>query len=213
MMTLTIRLEEKQDFEKVEALTREAFWNLYRPGCDEHYLVHTMRDHPDFLGDLAFVAEDDGELVGSILYTRSTVQNERDERIETATFGPLCVHPKVQRRGIGTRLIEHTRRLVLEKGFPAIIILGDPHNYCKHGFKNGKDFNISSLDGRYPLGLLVLELKRGIFEDHSWRFKESAAYDLDPEKVEAYDRLLVRKENEHKYSQELFGMMIRAFLD
>ena len=88
-MTLTIRPEEKRDFEKVEALTREAFWNLYRPGCDEHYLAHTMRDHPDFLGDLAHVAVLDGVIVGSILYMKSQVRNERDEPVETVTFGPV----------------------------------------------------------------------------------------------------------------------------
>ena len=101
----------------------------------------------------------------------------------------------------------------MEKEVPAIIILGDPHNYCKHGFKNGRDFNVSSSDGRFPLGLLVLELKQGTFADHNWRFHESAAYDLDPEKVEAYDRRFPFKKKEHRTSQDLFGMMIRAYLD
>ncbi|PKN46123.1 MAG: GNAT family N-acetyltransferase [Deltaproteobacteria bacterium HGW-Deltaproteobacteria-17] len=212
-MNLTIRPEEQRDREKIEDLTREAFWNLYRPGCDEHYLAHTMRDHPDYLDDLAHVAVLDDVIVGSIRYMKSQVRNERDETIDTATFGPLCVDPGVQRQGIGTRLIEHTKRLLIRKGTPAIIILGDPHNYCKHGFKNGKDFHITSSDGRFPLGLLVLELKQGVFADHRWRFQESTAYDLDPEKVEAYDRRFPPKTKEYRTSQELFGMMIRAYLD
>ena len=212
-MGIKIRLEEKDDYTKVEELTREAFWNLYRPGCDEHYLVHTMRHHPDFITDLDFVAVKEGMIIGSIMYTKSYVINEQNERIETATFGPLCVHPEFQRMGIGTKLIEYTKKLIIKKGYPAIIILGDPHNYCKHGFKNGKDYNISTFDGKYPLGLLVLELEEGVFQNHQWRFKESDAYDIDSEKVDEYDRMFPEKIKAHKYSQNLFGMMIRSFVE
>ena len=212
-MDIKIRLEEKDDYIKVEELTREAFWNLYRPGCDEHYLVHTMRNHPDFITDLDFVAEKDGMIIGSIMYTKSYVINEQNERIETSTFGPLCVHPDFQRIGIGTKLIEYTKEFIVKKGYPAIIILGDPHNYCKHGFKNGKDYNISTFDGKYPLGLLVLELEEGVFQNHQWRYKESDAYDIDSEKVDEYDQIFPEKIKEHKYSQNLFGMMIRSFVE
>ena len=104
----------------------------------------------DFLPDLTFVAEVDGEIVGSIICTRSWVNDEFGERVETATFGPLCVHPTWQRRGVGSALIGHSRTLAAEKGYPAIIILGDPHNYCKHGFKTGKDLGVCTLDGKYP---------------------------------------------------------------
>jgi predicted N-acetyltransferase YhbS len=212
-VNIKVRQEEENDFNSVEELTREAFWNLYKPGCDEHYLVHTMRSHADFIDDLDFVAEIDGRIVGSIMYTKSYVENENGQRLETATFGPLCVHPKFQRMGIGTRLIEHTKRLVIQRGFPAIIILGDPHNYCKHGFKTGKDFSVGTLDGKFPLGLLVLELRKGIFNDHNWKFKESGAYEVNQDKVDEYDERFNVKEKAHAYSQELFSMMIRSYVE
>ncbi len=212
-MDISIRQEEERDFARVEALTREAFWNLYRPGCDEHYLVHMMRGHPDVINELNHVAEIDDVLVGSIMYTRSHVINEKNEVMETVTFGPLCVHPDHQRVGIGTSLIEHTRKLVEQKKYPAIIILGDPHNYCKHGFRNGKDCRISTMDGKHPLGLLVLELQKGVFDDHDWRFKESDVYAIDEDKAIAYDQSLPYKQKSTAYSQELFSMLIRSFVE
>ncbi len=212
-MTIKIRKEAENDYYQVEKLTREAFWNLYKPGCDEHYLVHTLRSKPDFIKDLDYIALIDEQIVGSIIYTKSSVVNENNEILETATFGPFCVHPEHQRNGIGTTLLEYTKDLVVKMGFPAIIIMGDPHNYCKHGFKTGKDYSISTMEGKYPLGLLVLELKKGVFQNHKWKFKESAAYEIDIEKVDDYDKRFPVKEKALAYSQELFSMMIRSFVE
>jgi len=173
-----------------------------------------IRGHEDFLPDLTFVAEVDGQIVGSIMYTRSWVINELGEKVETATFGPLCVHPAWQRRGIGSALIRHSRVLAAKKGFPAILILGDPHNYCKHGFKTGKDVGVSTLDGRYPLGLLVLELRPGFFASHyQWNLQTSAVYEFDPAEAEAYDARFPPKEKKHQYSQDLFAMLVRAVVE
>jgi predicted N-acetyltransferase YhbS len=208
---ITIRPENIADHFTVNTLIRDAFWNLYRPGCDEHYTAHLIRHHEDFLPDLTFVAEVDGQLVGSILSTQSWVINELHQKIPTVTFGPVCVHPNWQRKGIGSALIEQTRALALEKGSPAILILGDPHNYVKHGFKTGKDFGVSTLDGAYPLGLLVLELQSGFFSScQQWKFQTSAVYDFDPAEVELFDENFTPKEKKHQYSQELFSMLVRA---
>lgn len=173
-----------------------------------------IRGHEDFLPDLTFVAEVDGQIVGSIMYTRSWVINELGEKVETATFGPLCVDPAWQRRGIGSALIGHSRVLAAKKGYPAILILGDPHNYCKHGFKTGKDVGVSTLDGRYPLGLLVLELRPGFFASHyQWNLQTSAVYEFDPAEAEAYDARFPPKEKKHQYSQDLFAMLVRAVVE
>ena len=86
MNGLTIRLEMEKDYRTVEELTREAFWNIYKPGADEHYFVHTMRNHPDFVPELSFVAEQNGEIVGCILYTKAWLEDERGERKEILSF-------------------------------------------------------------------------------------------------------------------------------
>lgn len=211
---LCLRPEVEHDRLPVEMLTRDSFWNLYRPGCDEHYTTHLIHTHEDFLPELTYVAELDGQLVGSIVYTRSWVHNHLGEKIETATFGPVCVHPAWQRRGLGSALIEHTRDLAAKMGYPAILILGDPHNYCKHGFKTGKDLRVSMLDGRYPLGLLVRELRPGFFaSSQQWQFQTSAVFEFDPAQVDIYDARFPPKEKKHHYSQDLFSMLVRSVVE
>ena len=105
---MTIRLEAEKDYRIVENLTREAFWNQYVPGCDEHYLVHMMRAHEDFIPELDFVLTLDGEIIGSIMYTRSKLVDENGNEKQILTFGPVSILPKYQRQGYGKMLIEHS---------------------------------------------------------------------------------------------------------
>jgi putative acetyltransferase len=211
-MDIKIRLETKEDHLKVEELTREAFWNLYAPGCDEHYLCHILRDHKDFIQELDYVAEIDGNVIASIMYTDSYLVSDDQEKVEIVSFGPLCVHPDYQRKGIGASLIEKTKLLVEKRNIPAIVIYGDPHNYCKHGFKNGIDYQVSNMDGQYPLGLLVLELQPGFFGNKKWKAKQSDVFIFDHEKVIEFDKKFKEKEKKIQYSQEIFKIQIRAFL-
>ena len=211
-MEYKIRLETLEDYSKVEKMTREAFWNLYAPGCDEHYLTHIIRSHNDFIKELDYIAEIDGNIVGSIMYTKSVLIGENQEEIEIVSFGPLCVHPDYQRQGIGTALINKTKELLIQKNIPAIIIYGDPHNYCKHGFKNGIDYSVSDMNGKQPLGLLVLELESGFFGRQKWKIKQSDVFTFDHNKVIEFDKRFRKKEKRTQYSQEIFKMQIRAFL-
>ena len=211
-MNFDIRLETSNDFFEVEDLTREAFWNLYTPGCDEHYLSHILRNHEDFINELDFIAETDGKIIGSIMYSKSFLIGDDKNGVQIVSFGPLCVHPDYQRKGIGTALIEKTKNIVKEMGFPAIVIYGDPHNYCKHGFKNGIDYQVSNMDGDYPLGLLVLELQQGFFGKNSWKAKQSDVFQYDPNAAIEFDKAFKEKEKKVQYSQEIFKIQIRSFL-
>ena len=211
-MDLLIRNEIESDLRDVEELTREAFWNLYVKGCDEHYLVHILRDHPDFIRELNYVAEYKGKIIGNIMYAKSYVYNDLDNRIDTISFGPVSVLPEYQRKGVGTALIQHTMKLAIEKGHKAIIIEGYPHNYCKHGFKSSMDFGISDSDGKFPYGLLALELEKNVFKGQNWKVKFSDVYDLDKKEVHAFDKQFDFKEKEYKYSQEVFKIAIRSRL-
>ena len=211
-MNINIRLESEDDYLNVEKLTREAFWNLYMPGCDEHYLCHILRNHKDFIKELDYVAEIDGNVIASIMYSKSVLISEDNDRVEIVSFGPLCVHPEYQRNGIGTALIEKTKNLVEKMNIPAIVIYGDPHNYCKHGFKNGIDYKVSNMEGEYPLGLLVLELQPGFFGEKKWKSQQSDVFKYNQEDAVEFDKRFEKKEKKIQYSQELFKIQIRSFL-
>ena len=212
-MTIKIRHEIESDHYRVEVVTREAFWNQYAPGCDEHFLVHELRKHKDFIQEFDFVVEVDGVVIGNIMYTRSHVENKAGDKIETVTFGPVSILPEFQKKGIGSKLISHTLNLVKDMDYPAVIIFGDPHNYCKHDFKNGADYNVGTMGGNFPYGFLVLELKEGIFKDHKWEYIPSEAYNFDRAKVEEFDKLFDPKVKEWKPSQEVFSIQRRASLN
>lgn len=211
-MNITIRKENESDYRIVEEITREAFWNLNVPGCDEHYLVHVLRTHPNFISEMDYVAEVDNKVVGSIMYSRSNVIDENNNKTETLTFGPLCVLPEFQRHGIGTALINYTKEIAIKNNSKAIIILGHPHNYCKHGFRNSIDFNISNSEGKYPYGQLALELEKNFFSGHRWKFHYSSVFNLDEKAVAEFDLQFPEKIKEYKPSQEEFSIAIRAFL-
>jgi len=211
-MDVIIRNEKAEDFNQVENLTREAFWNLYVPGCNEHYLVHIMRDHPDFIKKLDFVAEYNGEIIGNIMYTRAWLYSEDGVKMEIASFGPISVLPKYQRRGVGSALIHHTIDIAKKDGINIIVIFGDPHNYCKHGFKSSKDFNISDMTGEYPYGMLALELKEGVVKGHNWKYKYSPVLEINEIDAEKYDKRFEHKEKGYNPSQEIFSIAIRSYL-
>ncbi len=212
-MDIILRKETISDYRTVEELTREAFWNLYIPGCSEHYLAHVMRQHEDFIPDLDYLASVDGKIVGNIMYTRSCVVDENRETMATLTFGPVSVLPDYQRMGIGSRLIEKTVGDAKARKEKAIIIYGSPKNYCKFGFKSSKDFNISTMDGKYPYGLLVLELEEGAFKGHKWKYRESEVYNVKTSEAEEFDKGFMYKGKGYRYTQEEFSISCRAIVE
>ena len=78
----TIRVEEPRDFKTVENLTRDSFWNVYRPGCTEHFVLHCYRNNPDFIRELSLVMEKDGKIIGHIMFSKAelTVGDEDNIR-------------------------------------------------------------------------------------------------------------------------------------
>lgn len=208
-MNWIIRPILPEDFTQLELLVRDAFWNLYKPGCDEHYLVHRFPNHPDFLPNLSYVAIIENQIVGVIFYTISHLQND-NQKIPCVTFGPFCVHPHYQHQGIGRALIQKTTSLAQQEGSPAVVILGDPHNYCQHGFKNGLDYGVCYTDGSQPLGLLVLPLKEGFFNHSKWTYHGSSVYDLEGIDIDSFDQQFPTKEKNIQPSQEVFSILIRS---
>ena len=210
MENIILRNETEQDYQSVENVTREAFWNVHVPGCNEHYLVHAMRDSELFIPELDFVAELDGKAVGNIMYAHSMVTEGDDKIYPVITFGPVSVLPAHQNKGIGTMLIRHTVDLARKMGYPAIFIYGDPDYYKRFGFVPAETCQIKNSAGQYADALQVLELEKGALEDIAGRFCEGAVYDIDEKEAEVFDAQFPPKEKKHTPTQDRFSTLIQA---
>lgn len=164
-MSINIRLEDKKDYFITETITREAFWNLYVPGCNEHLIAHNLRNHSDFIPELCFVIEKDDEILGSIFYSHSKVIDIDGTEIKTITFGPVSIKPEFQRKGLGRKLITNSIEKAKEHGYGAIIIGGFPYHYKTYGFISAKKYNIAMEDGNYYTGIMALPLIDGYLDD------------------------------------------------
>ena len=207
MMDIIIRKETPADYRAVENLTRESFWNVYKPGADEHYFVNQMRSHPDFIRELAFVLEKDGEIIGNIMYTKAWLEDENGLRKEILSFGPLCVAPQYQRQKLGKLLIEHSFDAARKLGYDVNINFGNPGNYVSRGFVSCKKKNVSFVrPGNFPTALLVCELIPGVLAGKNWMYIPSTAADCcdDTAAVEAFDATFPAKEKAWAPSQEEF---------
>lgn len=210
---MIIRNEKRDDRREVEELTRKAFWNVNFPGCSEHYLVHVMRDHADFVPELDFVLETGSRIAANVMYTKARLTAGNGETKDILTFGPVSVLPEYQRRGYGKLLLEHSFKKACELGFDCIVIMGNPENYISRGFKSCKKYNVSLADGSFPTALLVMELKPGALEGKSWIYHESPAYEPDMAGFEEYDGTFEPREKAYRASQELFYIYSRSKVD
>jgi len=206
-MNITIRKEEPPDHRKVEELTRKAFWNLHSPGCDEHYLVHVIRDHEDFIPELNLVMELDGTIIGNIMYMRSKLVSGSGCEKRILTFGPVSVAPEFQRKGLGKKLIESSFDIARKLGHEMIVIFGNPCNYMGLGFKSCRKFNISLGNDLYPAAMLVKELVETAPSSEKWTYQGSPAYDIDKTRAELFDAEFEPMKKEFRPSQEEFFIL------
>ena len=208
-----IRNEIETDYKIVEDVTRKAFYNVYSPGCMEHYLVHVMRGHEDFVPELDFVAELDGQVIGNIMYTKAKLTDENGTEKEILTFGPVSILPEYQRNGYGKMLIEHSAQRALELGYEVIVIFGSPANYVSCGFECCKKHNVCVAGGKYPAAMLVKELKEGALDGRKWYYSDSPVMNVDEKEAAAYDDSLEKMEKKWMPSQEAFYIMSHSFVE
>ena len=187
-MNINIRFEKEKDYKEVEDLTREAFWDIYQPGCDEHLLAHKLRTVKAFIPELDFVAELEHRIIGNIMYSKAKVIDEKGLEHEVLTFGPLSVLPSHQNLGVGAALVKHTRKLAEEMGFKAIVIFGNPAYYHRFGFVNAERFHITTSDGSNLEPFMALELYEGALQGIAGRFYEDAVFKIDQEELEVFER-------------------------
>lgn len=204
---MRIRQETAEDYESVAHVLREAFWNLYVPGAEEHALLYQLRKHPDFIPELTLVAEEEGKILGHIAYTKAAVVMATAE-FPVITFGPVAVLPEASGKGIGKQLIAESIELARSKGHKTLIIHGYPTYYERFGFRNGKEFGISEEDGSHPLGLQVLELEAGVLDKVQGKYRGCPAFEVSMEDKEEYDKDFPEKPKFETRSQQMFSIVI-----
>ena len=209
---IIIREERPEDYLRVEAIIRKAFWNLYVPGCHEHYLAHILRSHEDFIPELDLVIETDGLVIGSIMYTKNRLTDEDGTEKQILTFGPLCVEPEYQRMGYGKELMEASFQKAVQMGYEAVVIFGSPANYVSSGFKSCKKYKVCLEGDIWPAVMMVKELKPGALGGKKWFYRQSSVYDLDMEEAQRYDDSLEKMEKGFQPSQEEFYILSHASL-
>lgn len=193
-MSLVIRLEEKGDERNNENLVREAFWNVYKPGCLEHYVLHVMRDSPGFIKDLNFVMEEDGELIGQVVFHEAELIMKDDSRLPIATFGPIGIRPDKKRKNYGTVLLAYAMNKAKEYDIKALLIEGNIDFYGKLGFTKACDRGIL-YHGQTVDFLLCRELEKGYLSDSDGAdYITPPIYYVDEQKADEFDTSFPYKE-------------------
>ena len=189
-MDIKLRIEQSSDYHETENITREAFWNHYSPGCDEHYLLHIMRNHPKFVPELDIVAEHNNKIVG----LKSFIMADDGNQYEVLSLGPISVLPEYQQQGIGGRMIALTKKLASEMGFRAILLCGDPDYYLRQGFIPAETLGIRTEDNMYATALHVCELYDNALANAKGRYIEDKIYQIDKSAANEFDKRFPPKE-------------------
>ena len=211
-MEIILRLEKEKDYRRVEEVTREAFWNVHVPGCDEHLLINHLRNEKEFVKALDFVAVHNDEIVGNIVYVETKIMDNNNTEHQIVTFGPVSVLPEYQNKGIGSKLINHTAALAKEMGYKAILIYGDPEYYKRFGFKESKAYEITNADKKYPAALLALELYPNALTGMKGIFDEGKIYEVNEKELNEFEKMFIEKEKKSTKSQERFLEMVNKFI-
>ena len=194
---IMIRREVPTDYSAAEHLTREAFWNVYRPGCLEHYVIHVLRKDPAFVPELDLVMEREGQLIGHIMYMRAAITADDGREIPIMTFGPISIRPDLQRQGLGKRLLDYSMGRAAELGAGALCIEGNLDFYGKSGFvvagTRGIRYHGEPEQEIVPYFLLK-ELRPGFLEGVTGVYHTPQGYYVDEAAAEAFDQKSPPKE-------------------
>ena len=197
---MIIRLERPQDWRAVENLTREAFWNVYRPGCLEHYVLNRFRNNPDFIPELDFVMEEDGRIIGHIMFSKAGIELDDGTLFPSWTFGPISIHPDFKRKGYGLKLLKYALEKARERGVGLLTMEGNIDFYKHAGFDLASKMRIhyhdEPRDSDVPY-FLGQELIPGYWGDREGTYSPPRGYfvaDENPDAFEAYDATFPVKE-------------------
>jgi predicted N-acetyltransferase YhbS len=202
-----IRSEKKAEYREVEDLVRESFWNVYKPGCSEHYVLHVLRDDPAFVKELDFVMEKDGKLIGQNVFMRTVINADDGRDIDVLAMGPICIAPKMKRKGYGKKLLDYSLERAVEMGFGAVLFEGNIDFYGKSGFDYARKFGIRYHDLPEDADdsfFLCRELIPGYLDDVIGVYQTPHAYYVNDVDVDEFDKSFPTKEK-LKLPGQIFG--------
>ena len=194
---IKIRLEKKEEYREVESLVREAFWNVYRPGCLEHFVLNRLRNNPDFIAELDYVMELNGKLIGQIVFMKAELKADDGRDIPIVTIGPICITPELKRKGYGKVLLDYSLDKAARIGFGAVCIEGNIDFYGKSGFTYADEFGIryhglpADEDASF---FLCKELTPGYLDGITGEYETPAGYFVDEAEADKFDKGFPYKE-------------------
>ena len=192
-----IRLERKEDYSEVENLVREAFWNVYRPGCSEHYVIHVLREDPAFVKKLDLVMEINDRLIGQNMFMKTVIDAYDGSEISVLTMGPICITPELKRKGYGKALLDYSLEKAADLGFGAVLFEGNIMFYGKSGFDYARNFGIRYHDlpeGEDDSFFLCTELIPGYLDSVTGIYRTPQGYYVKDSDVEEFDKRFPAKE-------------------
>lgn len=186
-----IRLEKKEDYRKVEYLVRESFWNVYRPGCLEHYVLNQLRNNSAFIPALDFVLEKDGKIIGQNVFVKAVIKADNGKDIPILTMGPICIAPAYKRQGYGKILLDYSLEKASQLGFGAVCFEGNIDFYGKSGFKFASEYGVryhGLPEGADSSFFLCKELKSGYLNGITGEYSTPSVYFVDESDAETFDK-------------------------
>ena len=192
-----IRLETATDHAEVEYLVRESFWNVYRPGCLEHYVLHCLRKDKKFVPELDFVMEKDGRIIGQNIFVKAVICADDDRHIPIMTMGPICIANNLKRKGYGKILLDYSIEKAKEMGAGALCFEGNIDFYGKSGFTYASKYGIryhglpKDADASF---FLCKELIPGYLSGVTGEYTPPQGYFVDEDEAEEFDKGFSYKE-------------------
>lgn len=194
---IIIRLEKQEEYREVENMVRESFWNVYRPGCLEHYVLNQLRHDPAFIPELDFVMEEEGKLIGQNMFMRATIKADDGRDVPIMTMGPICITPERKRKGYGKILLDYSLEKAKELGCGAVCFEGNIDFYGKSGFTQASTFGIryhGLPEGEDASFFLCKELIPGYLDGITGEYATPQGYFVDEAETEMFDQAFPVKE-------------------
>ncbi len=193
-MKLHIHKTKPSEYYTTENLTREIFWNLYNSGCTDHLILHNLRNSKSYIENLDLCIKQNEEIIGHIISTKAIVLSDKNQKHEVLCVGPFAIANNHQNQGIGSQLLNHLIDQANIAGFAAMVLFGNPNYYQRFGFKNAKEFGITTKDGHNFDAFMVLELYPGALTDIKGRFFEDPAFEINNDEFGEFEKRFPKKE-------------------